>query len=244
MISKNIENTKIEFLSIDEEKELSKLIINNPKDSILFIQARNKLVSSFIPLAINICKNKYHGDNFNDFLQEANMGLIKAANNFDYRLGRFSTIATKYITYAINDAYNKQKYINIPHKIRKELKRLEIIKNDFLANNYEEPSISYLAKKLSCSENYIRFLQIIPIMVNDKSNYINKIKQKEDTLDFNMIEDKLSILEPLETKIVCMYLGIGYEKNYTFKEISNIIGYSSERIRQLYNSSILKMREE
>ena len=155
MYLKDIGKTKL--LKRKEEQNLGKQIVEaSPQDA---LNAKKKLIQSNLRLVVSIAK-KYTGQGvlFMDLVQEGSLGLIKAANRFDYSKGfKFSTYATWWIRQTIVRAIaNNSKVIRIPvHMIDK----IRLVKRAMFEINYstgKEASIEDIANKLKMPEKQVQ----------------------------------------------------------------------------------------
>lgn len=230
-----------ELLSLDEERELGAILLENDPSSENFLSARNKLVEKnyrlVFKIAFSITKTKSI-----DAIQNGQMGLINAANHFDYTKGRFSTLAVPYIRNAIIDGFYEDDFINLPRHIRSDFNKISKATEKYNQKYGTMPSDSYLANELGYDTLYIRLIQILPSVV------CNLEFDQKEPLDIvsdikDIVNDNLSLLDEKEKDIVCRYYGIGFDKSYNFKELAEVYQMSSERIRQIHNTAIAKMKE-
>jgi RNA polymerase primary sigma factor len=248
---------KIKLLKSHEEKDLGKLIKEQNSDI-----AKRKLIQANLRLVVSIAK-KYVGQGvlFMDLVQEGSIGLIKAAEKFDYSKNfKFSTYATWWIKQAIIRAIaNNSKTIRIPvhmaDKIRKYKKSYLIL----AAKLKREPTESELADFLKISLNKLRKIKqsinLEPISletsvtedlcigdyIEDKSyNTTNECAKKD--LIKNVIPKMFKQLTKREKIIISNRFGLNSITPKTLAQVGNIMGYSKERIRQLEESAITKLR--
>lgn len=249
---------KIKLLKSDEEKRLGKLILEN-KDEM----AKRKLIQSNLRLVVSIAK-RYTGQGvlFMDLVQEGSIGLIKAAEKFDYSKNfKFSTYATWWIKQSIIRAIaNHSRSIRIPvhmaDKIRKYKSAYAYLSTEF----GREPTDAELAEymKLSVSK-LLKIKQSIilePVSletavtddlclgdyIEDKSQNSPEIQAKEVFLKMG-IPELFDILTDREKRVITERFGINSEKPKTLAELGGILGYSKERIRQIEEGALIKMRK-
>ena len=253
---------KVKLLTFTQEKELGKKIKNGSNSEADI--AKRKLVQANLRLVVSIAK-KYIGQGvlFMDLVQEGSLGLIKAAERFDYSKNfKFSTYATWWIKQTIIRAIsNNSRTIRIPvhmtDKIRKYKKILTVLSFEL----GREPSDSEVCDRLQIPLKQLNAIKkaIIkePISletpVTDDLNVGDYIEDKsynspEEHVKNNLlsgsIEELLSTLPEREKKIISCRFGINGETQKTLEQLGKIMGYSKERIRQLEDSALTKIRDK
>ena len=226
-------------------------------------QAKKELVQANLRLVVSIAK-KYIGQGvlFMDLVQEGSLGLIKAAEKFDYKKNfKFSTYATWWIKQTIIRAIsNHSRTIRIPghmlEKIRKYKRACSLasINNDM---EFDEKTISKLSgldsKKINDVKNALKKEPVsldtfvtddlcIQDYVEDTSysspeNNAQKLLQQKDIVRL------LKTLDKREEEIIKKRFGIDNNEPKTLEQIGNSLGFSKERIRQLENIAIQKLRK-
>ena len=253
---------KIKLLKTKDEQSLGIEIKNGTKDEAKI--AKRKLIQANLRLVVSIAK-KYTGQGvlFMDLVQEGSLGLIKAAEKFDYSKNcKFSTYATWWIKQTIMRAIsNNARTIRIPihmaDKIRKYKKCLTEL-NSLLGR---EPSDSEVAEKMEISVKNIdtikRAILKEPISletpvtddlcvgdyIEDKCYKAPDITANTNSM-INSVEELIRTLPLREQKIINHRFGINGEKILTLEELGQKLGYSKERIRQLEVVAINRMREQ
>lgn len=248
---------KIKLLKSEEERNLGKLIKEQNSD-----MAKRKLIQANLRLVVSIAK-KYVGQGvlFMDLVQEGSIGLIKACEKFDYTKNfKFSTYATWWIKQAIIRAIaNNSKTIRIPVHMADKIRRYKKLFVE-LSNQYgREPTDVELAEKLDVSLNkLLRIKQSImlePISletavtddlclgdyIEDKSCNSPEECAKKEFLKVSvpmLFED----LTERERKVLINRFGIASEPPKTLAELGVVMGYSKERIRQIEEGAIKKLR--
>ncbi len=247
----------VKLLKSEQEKELGRLIKDQKNDA-----AKRKLVQANLRLVISIAK-KYtgHGVLFMDLVQEGSIGLMRAAEKFDYTKNfKFSTYATWWIKQAIARAIaNNSRSIRIPvhmsDKIKKYNKAYEYLSNKLDREPTDEEVASTLnidIKQLYKIKHSI-FLEPISLetkitddlclgdFVEDTNCNLPEEKVKKEFLKKDLPKI-INILTEKEKEIIIYRFGLDGKKPKTLLEVGNKMGYSKERIRQLENSAIKKMR--
>lgn len=253
---------KIKLLNTKEEKALGKQIKEGqPTQSDI---AKRKLVQANLRLVVSIAK-KYIGQGvlFMDLVQEGSLGLIKAAEKFDYSKNfKFSTYATWWIKQTIIRAIsNHSRTIRIPVHMTDKIRKYKKTYTSLTFELGREPTDEELAKQLGLSIKQLASIKksIIkePISletpvtedlnigdyIEDTSYGSPEVQTKNNVLK-GSITDLLSTLPEREKKIVCYRFGINGETPRTLEQLGEIMGYSKERIRQLEDSALTKIRQK
>ena len=215
-------------------------------------------------LVVSIAK-KYIGQGvlFMDLVQEGSLGLIKAAEKFDYSKNfKFSTYATWWIKQSIIRAIsNNSRTIRIPVHMSDKIRKYNKSVTDLTLKLNREPSEEEVADKMGLPVKKIHSIKkaIIkePISletpVTDDLNVGDYIMDKacntpdEQTgkkMVFNGIEELLETLDERSKKIITYRFGINGETTKTLEQLGELLGYSKERIRQLENEALKKIREK
>ena len=249
------------MLSKTEEVALGRKIQEGtPKEK---EEAKKQLVQANLRLVVSIAK-KYIGQGvlFMDLVQEGSLGLIKAAEKFDYKKNfKFSTYATWWIKQTIIRAIsNHSRTIRIPvhmlEKIRKYKKACSAAAGD---ENLEldDETISKLSgldsKKISevksalkkepvSLDTYVTDDLCIQDYIEDTS-YSSPENNVQNILRYNDINRLLKILDKREQEIIKRRFGIDNNDPKTLEQIGNALGFSKERIRQLENIALQKLRQ-
>ena len=240
-----------------QEAELGRRIQNGDDE------AKKELIQANLRLVVSIAK-KYIGQGvlFMDLVQEGSMGLIKAAEKFDYtRNFKFSTYATWWIKQTIIRAIsNHSRTIRIPvhmlEKIRKYKKACSIAECDETMDTDDE-TISKLCgiepKKLDeirCAiktepvslETYVTDDLCIQDYVEDTS-YCSPENKAQYKFEENDVISLVNRLEKRERDIIKHRFGLEDNCPKTLEQIGNVMGFSKERIRQIENLALQKLRK-
>ena len=244
-------------LTAEQEKELSIKALAGDHDAI------NKLVECNLLLVVSIAK-KYYGCGLPllDLIQEGNLGLIKAAEKYDGSKGfRFSTYATYWIRQAISRALGDQsRTIRIPANMVELLSKVKKATAELTQKLGRTPSDKEIAKHLDSEVDKVQAVMDIaqattsldtPVDDEGETSVGDLIADHSaENPVANMIKEAnkqivASILDTLgsrEAEILKMRFGIDAEKAMTLEEVGDHYGLSKERIRQIENKAIRKLR--
>jgi RNA polymerase primary sigma factor len=247
--------------TVDELRKILALISENKSEMLL---AKDQFVRSNLRLVLSIAKNySYPGLDLLDLVQEGNIGLMKAVDKFNYRLGhKFSTYATWWIRQSITRAIADQgRTIRIPVHMVEAMNRVLKVTNELTKRLGREPSVYELSKELKTP--VAKVTQILkaaqePIsleasIADNKDAVLNKfvedknaISPDEDVMKHNLREvtnSALQSLSPREQEIVRMRYGLNETgREYTLQEVGEIFQVTRERIRQIEEKALLKLR--
>lgn len=252
---------KIKLLSADEELEVAKKIKEQNSE-----EAKKVLVNANLRLVVSIAK-KYigRGLNFLDLIQEGNMGLMRAAEKFDYSKGyKFSTYATWWIQQAITRAIaDKSRLIRLPVHMIETLSKIKKISMDLTIENGTAPTKEEIAYKIGMPVQKLTALiesaqgtisMESPANQKDDSTKLSDFIVDESTLSpdtkvtqdnlFSDIKKMLNHLSEKERNVLIMRYGLddnGEKK--TLEEIGTYYGVSRERIRQIENRAMSKLKK-
>ncbi len=252
---------KIKLLSSEEELEVAKKIKEENSE-----QAKKILVNANLRLVVSIAK-KYigRGLSFLDLIQEGNMGLMRAAEKFDYSKGyKFSTYATWWIQQAITRAIaDKSRLIRLPVHMIETLGKIKKISTDLTIENGAAPTKEEIAYKIGMPVQKLTALIESaqgtisiesPANQKDENTKLSDFIVDETTLSpdtkvtqdnlFCDIKKMLNHLSEKERNVLIMRYGLddnGEKK--TLEEIGTYYGVSRERIRQIENRAMSKLKK-
>lgn len=249
---------KFPLLSQEEEKDLLEKSKQGDK------QATNKLIESNLRLAVSIVK-KYAGNvdvPFLDLVQEANLGLIKAIEKYDpERQVRFSTCASWYIKQSVlRSIENKSRVIRIPTYMLENIQKVRKAEQELTLSLGRIPTITEISEKMNIPEDkiksymeYNKEITSLDVTVgDDEESTLEELIPDELNLtpeqncmkkdSANTLRSILLTLSPRENEIINYRYGLEDGEMKTLEETGNRFGLTKERIRQIENSALRKLR--
>ena len=248
---------KIKLLSASQEVQLAKRIEAGDAN------AKKLLVESNLRLVVSIAK-KYasRGMLFLDLIQEGNLGLIKAAEKFDYKRGcKFSTYATWWIRQGITRAISDQaRTIRVPVHMVENINKLMRVQKRLIQEFGRDPSTEEISEQMDSTPEKVR--EVIKISQHPVS-FETPIGERDDTQLGDFIEDSevekpldsalsvllqeqlqkvLGTLADRERRIIQLRFGLSDGYPRTLEEVGREFKVTRERIRQIEFKTLSKLR--
>ncbi len=250
---------KVDLLTPEEEVDLAKRIKEGDKEAL------EKLTKANLRFVVSVAKQyQNQGLSLSDLINEGNLGLIKAAQRFDETRGfKFISYAVWWIRQSILQALAEQsRIVRLPLN---KVGSLNKINRAFAALEQEferEPTTEEIAKLLELSVEEIettlgvasRHVSMDAPFVDGEDNSLLDVLENDNTPDTDVhleyseslrreIDRSLSTLTKRQKDVLIYYFGIGLEHPVSLEDIGDMLGLTRERVRQIKDKAIAKLRE-
>ena len=228
-------------------------------------RAKREMIEANLRLVIKFAKkssNRGLGLDFSDLVQDGNIGLMKAVDKFDYRLGnKFSTYATNWIQQGISRSIADQaRTIRIPVHMIDNIHKIQRASRQFMHKYGRQPTAEELSKIIYLPVDKIHKAMKVnlkpisleaPVGTEDDSSRIEIIADETAKNPFTaaaqqnlrkIVTQILSELDPKEETVLRQRFGMSTNKTSTLEEVGEYIGVTRERIRQIEQKALNKLK--
>jgi RNA polymerase primary sigma factor len=259
------EISRIAFETGQPTTEYKKVVELVRRGQIESARAKREMIEANLRLVIKFAKkssNRGLGLDFADLVQDGNIGLMKAVDKFDYRLGnKFSTYATNWIQQGISRSIADQaRTIRIPVHMIDNIHKIQKASRQFMHKKGRMPTAEELSKMIYLPVDKIHKAMKVnlkpisleaPVGTEDDSSRMEII---EDTTAMNpfiaaaqknlrkIVSQTLDGLDPKEETVIRMRFGMSTNQPCTLEDVGKYLGVTRERIRQIEQKALMKLK--
>ncbi|MCL5948526.1 MAG: sigma-70 family RNA polymerase sigma factor [Actinobacteria bacterium] len=217
------------------------------------ILAKNILVTANLRLVVGYARN-YHrmtGASMLDLIQEGNIGLIRAAGRFDWRKGnRFSTYATWWIRQALEHyVTGTDRIIRLPAHVANRLRKVRATRNEITLELGRTPTLEEISRHSKVPVSQLQELakveyDTVPLTgsESDCTYPSSEYCDYADPFMLRLLDGLLRQLDAQELEVIKMRYGLGGNESQTLDATANQLRLSKERVRQIENKALAKLR--
>lgn len=254
-----VDIARISLLNVDEEAELARKIKDGDE------AALEKLIRSNLRFVVSVAKQyQNQGLSLPDLINEGNVGLMKAAKRFDESKGfKFISYAVWWIRQSILKAIVEySRMVRLPYNRVTSYNKINEAWLEFVQKKEREPTVDELAEIMGVKPIDISIMikgngryVSIDAPISDNDNAISMVDLMsmgdEDSPDLELMEESirkeiyggLEILSPREIQVIVAFYGLNGSRAYSLDEISQMYSLSKERIRQIRDRALRRMRK-